>query len=152
MFDVFIGFAFMASATVANKYALSVLSLLLMVGLRMLCAGIILFCYYYRKTHRLKFSYFKHDLLILIGISLLTMLIPALFKAYALKNMLTSKAALIASLDPFVTALYAYFFWSEHLTKRKLGYSSGFFRYINSFALNIISREFINGLVHFFIS
>ena len=55
-----------------------------------------------------------------MGISFLTMLIPALFKAYALKNMLTSKAAFLASLDPFVTALYAYLFWSERLTKKKI--------------------------------
>lgn len=120
MFDVFLGFAFMASATVANKYALTALSLLLMVGLRMLCAGIILFLYYHKKSHRLTFGYFKHDLPILLGISLLTMLVPALFKAFALKHMLASKAAFIASLDPFVTALYSYFFWNEHLTKKKV--------------------------------
>ena len=120
MFDVFLGFAFMASATVANKYALTALSLLLMVGLRMLCAGVILFLYYHKKSHRLTFNYFKHDLVLLLGISLLTMLVPALFKAFALKHMLTSKAAFIASLDPFVTALYSYFFWGEHLTKKKV--------------------------------
>lgn len=120
MFDVFLGFAFMASATVANKYALTALSLLLMVGLRMLCAGIILYLYYRKKSHRLSFGYFKHDLPILLGISLLTMLVPALFKAFALKYMLASKAAFIASLDPFVTALYSYFFWGEHLTKKKV--------------------------------
>lgn len=120
MFDVFLGFAFMASATVANKYALTALSLLLMVGLRMLCAGIILYLYYRKKSHRLSFGYFKHDLPILLGISLLTMLVPALFKAFALKHMLASKAAFIASLDPFVTALYSYLFWGEHLTKKKV--------------------------------
>lgn len=120
MFDVFLGFAFMASATVANKYALTGLSLLLMVGLRMLCAGIILFWYYHKKSHRLTFNYFKHDLLLLLGISLLTMLVPALFKAFALKHMLASKAAFIASLDPFVTALYSYCFWGERLTKKKI--------------------------------
>lgn len=120
MFDVFLGFAFLASATVANKFALSSLSLSLMVGLRMLGAGVILLLYYRKSSHRLSFNYFRQDLLILLGISLLTMLIPALFKAYALKNMLTSKAAFLASLDPFVTALYAYLFWSERLTKKKI--------------------------------
>lgn len=120
MIDVFLGFAFLASSTVANKYALSALSLSLMVGLRMLGAGIVLFLLNHKKSHRLSFSYFKTDLLVLLGISLLTMLIPALFKAYALKNMLTSKAAFIASLDPFVTALYAYLFWNERLTKKKI--------------------------------
>ena len=137
MFDVFLGFAFMASATVANKYALSVLTPSLMVGLRMLIAGIILTLYYRRKSHRLSFAYFKHDILILLGISLLTMLVPALFKAYALKNMLSSKAAFLSSLDPFVTAIYAYCFWGEHLTKKKvvgiiLGFTGTFILLISS--------------------
>ena len=137
MFDVFLGFAFMASSTVANKYALSVLSPSLMVGLRMLCAGVILTLFYRRKSHRLSFAYFKDDILILLGISLLTMLVPALFKAYALKNMLSSKAAFLSSLDPFVTALYAYFFWNENLTKKKvigiiLGFAGTFILLISS--------------------
>src|ERR1700733_1271524 len=127
MFDVFLGFAFLASATVANKYALFVLSTSLMVGIRMLAAGLILFAFYYHKSHRLKFSYFKHDAVLLLGVTLLTMLVPALFKAYALKNMLSSKAAFLASLDPFVTAIYAFFFWSEKLTVKKIvGITLGF--------------------------
>ena len=120
MIDVFLGFAFLASATVANKYVLKVLSLSLVVGLRMLGAGIILFFYYRRKSHRLSFNYFKKDIWMLLGISLLTMLIPALFKAFALKYMYASKAAFLASLDPFVTALYSVFFWHERLTQKKI--------------------------------
>ncbi len=137
MFDVFLGFAFMASSTVANKYVLSVLTPTLVVGLRMLCAGIILTLMYRRKSHRLSFGYFKHDLSLLLGISLLTMLVPALFKAYALKNMDASKAAFFSSLDPFVTALYAYLFWNENLTKKKvigiiLGFTGTFILILSS--------------------
>jgi drug/metabolite transporter (DMT)-like permease len=139
MFEVFLGFAFMASATVANKYALSVLTTSLMVGIRMLFSGLILTFYYRRKSHRLSFAYFKHDMVTLLGISLLTMLVPALFKAYALKNMLSSKAAFLASLDPFVTAIYAYCFWSERLTKKKvigiiLGFTGTFILLLSSSA------------------
>lgn len=120
MIDVFIGFAFLATATIANKYALSVLSLSLMVGLRMLVSGVILFVWHRKKSDRLTINYIKHDFFKLLGISLLTMLIPALFKAYALKNMLASKAAFLASLDPFVTALYSYILLHERLTKKKI--------------------------------
>ena len=127
----------MASSTVANKYALSVLTPSLMVGLRMLCAGVILTLFYRRKSHRMSFAYFKDDLAVLVGISLLTMLVPALLKAFALKNMLSSKAAFLSSLDPFVTALYAYCFWHEHLTKKKvigiiLGFAGTFILLISS--------------------
>lgn len=127
MFDVFLGFAFLASATVANKYALSVLSLSLMVGLRMLGAGIILLIYNRQKNNRLSFAYIKQDLFALVGIALLTMLLPSLFKAYALKYMFASKASFFGSLDPFVTAVYAYFLFSERLSKKKiLGIIIGF--------------------------
>ena len=79
MFDVFLGFAFLASATVANKYALSVLSLSLMVGLRMLGAGIILLIYYRQKNNRLSFAYFKQDLFALVGHSIINHAITIAF-------------------------------------------------------------------------
>ena len=114
MFDVFLGFAFLASATVANKYALSVLSLFINGWFAHVRCRIILYDLLSSKNtspyiYLFQTRSFSTDW----HIALLTMLVPALFKAYALKNMLTSKAAFIASLDPFVTALYSYFFWNE---------------------------------------
>lgn len=120
MFDVFLGFAFLASATMANKYALYNLTPTFMVALRMLGAGLILFFYYRKKTHRLSFAYYKRDLPALLGISLLTLFIPSVCKAYALKNMLASKASFFGSLDPFVTAIYAYLFFKEILSFKKI--------------------------------
>ena len=120
MFDVFLGFAFLASATMANKYALFSLTPTFMVALRMLGAGLILFFYYRKSTHRLTFSYYKRDLPLLFGISLLTLFIPSLCKAYALQNMLASKASFFGSLDPFVTSIYAYLFFRETLSFKKI--------------------------------
>lgn len=127
MFDVFLGFAFLASATMANKYALYSLTPTFMVALRMLGAGLILFFYYRKSTHRLSFSYFKSDIPLLCGISLLTLFIPSVCKAYALQNMLASKASFFGSLDPFVTSIYAYLFFKERLSFKKiLGILLGF--------------------------
>ena len=120
MFDVFLGFAFLASATMANKYALYSLTPTFMVALRMLGAGVILFWYYHKSTHRLSFAYFKKDIPLLFGISLLTLFIPSLCKAYALQNMLASKASFFGSLDPFVTSIYAYLFFREKLSFKKI--------------------------------
>ncbi|GMU19290.1 MAG: hypothetical protein AMXMBFR12_04820 [Candidatus Babeliales bacterium] len=120
MFDVFLGFAFLASATMANKYALYSLTPTFMVALRMLGAGLILFFYYRKSTYRLSFAYFKKDLPLLMGISLLTLFIPSVCKAYALQNMLASKASFFGSLDPFVTSLYAYIFFRETLSFKKI--------------------------------
>lgn len=127
MFDVFLGFAFLASATMANKYALYSLTPTFMVALRMLGAGLILFFYYRKSTHRLSYSYFKKDIPLLLFISLLTLFIPSLCKAYALQNMLASKASFFGSLDPFVTSIYAYLFFREKLSIKKiLGILLGF--------------------------
>jgi len=120
MLDVFFCFALLASATIANAYCLKFLPIVLVAGLRMLVAGIILVFIFRKKSHRLKFEYFKSDLLVLFGISMLTMLVPALLKAYALKYLPTSKAAFIGSLDPFTTALYTYWFWHERLSIQKI--------------------------------
>lgn len=127
MFDVFLGFAFLASATMANKYALYSLTPTFMVALRMLGAGLILLFYYRKNTHRLSYAYFKKDLPILFGISLLTLFIPSVCKAYALQNMLASKASFFGSLDPFVTSIYAYIFFRETLSfKKVIGILLGF--------------------------
>lgn len=120
MLDVFFCFALLASATIANAYCLKFLPLIVVAGLRMLVAGVILVFIFRKKSERLKFSYFKSDLALLFGISMLTMLVPALLKAYALKYLATSKAAFFGSLDPFTTALYTYFFWHERLTVQKI--------------------------------
>ena len=71
------------------------LSLSLMVGLRMLGAGVILLLYYRKKSHRLTFV-ILNMISLFYWVSLCSLcLFPHLFKAYALKNMLTSKAAFI---------------------------------------------------------
>lgn len=120
MLDVFFCFALLASATMANAYCLRFLPLVIVAGLRMLVAGIILVIIFRKKSPRLKIAYLKQDIGLLLVISMLTMLIPALLKAYALKYLATSKAAFFGSLDPFVTAIYAYLFWNERLNIQKI--------------------------------
>jgi drug/metabolite transporter (DMT)-like permease len=127
MIKIFWGFALLASGIVANKIILLYVPPILSVALRMIIAGSILLAFALRRTHNLRWSYIKHDALALIGAGTLTTLVPAILKAYALKNMLSSKAAFLGSLDPFVTALYAYVFWKETLNWQKiLGIIVGF--------------------------
>jgi drug/metabolite transporter (DMT)-like permease len=49
----------------------------------------------------------------------MTMCLPSILKAYGFKYLVSSKAALIGSLDPFITSLYAYLLWGETLTVKK---------------------------------
>ena len=116
---VFLSYALLASGIVTNKILLQIVPPTLLVGIRMLAAGMILLATYFR-SHRLHWRYLKEDAYILTIITLFTTLIPALLKAFALKYLVASKAALIGSIDPFVTALYVWILWHEKLSLTKL--------------------------------
>ena len=121
MITLFLSFAFLASAISANKIILYALSPTLLVGIRMLSGGFLLFLYtLFHRRHRLKLSSIKQNFFTLLLITLITTLIPSQLKAYALQNMISSKMAFFGTLDPFITALYAYFFFAEKLTSKKL--------------------------------
>jgi len=120
MLLVFFGFALLASAIIANKFILFTLPPVLFVGLRMFLAGIILVTYRFHKNQRFTWSYIKQDAGILFAISVFTTLIPSILKAYALQNLYSYKATMLASLDPFVTAIYSYLIWHERLSWQKI--------------------------------
>ncbi len=120
IFAAILGFAAIASAIVVNKMVLQELPLVFYVGFRSFLAGSILYLYARRATHRFSREYLRVDLRALVFVAFLTTLIPTLLKAFAIKYMLVTKAALIGSLDPFMTALYAYVLFNEKLTRRKI--------------------------------
>lgn len=127
MIAIFLGFALLASAMIANKVALFSFPPILFVAVRMVGAGLILLAYQWRKSERLHWRYLKIDVAMLLAISLLTTLIPSIFKAHALKHMISAKFTLFGSIDPFITALYAYVLYRERLTwSRLLGMFIGF--------------------------
>jgi drug/metabolite transporter (DMT)-like permease len=116
---VFFGFALFASAISTNKVILSYISPALFVTLRMFCAGFFLLVYNGFKSPRLRTHYIKPDLFKLIIIASCTTFIPSLLKAYALQNLISSKAAFLGSLDPFITAFFAFFMYNERLSLQK---------------------------------
>lgn len=127
MIDIIGAYLLLASGIVANKYVLRYMAPDLLVGLRMTISGLFLMSLSIRTSPRLRWNHIKHDLGSLIGMSLGSTLIPALLKAYALSMMAASKQTLLGSIDPFITALYAYSIWDERLTARKLiGMTIGF--------------------------
>lgn len=116
MIDALIAFALLASAITANKIVLCAIPATYFVALRMLSAGFLLLIYYYSATEQ---RIVTKDLSKLCVIAAATTFIPSLLKAYALRELISSKAALLGALDPFVTALYAFVLWGEHLNKRQ---------------------------------
>lgn len=96
-------------------------------GLRMLISGLIILIInrksYFGGAFRRVLDHWKTFL----AITLFSNFIPTLCKAYAIQNMVSSKAAFIGSIDPFVTALYAYILYQERLSLKKwIGIFLGF--------------------------
>ena len=125
---IVVGFALLASAFTANKLLLYDLSPVFLVALRMTIPGLLLVGLYLKKRSvNLKWSHLIQDAKSLFIICVCTTFVPALLKAYALKHLVSSEAVLIGSLDPFITAIYAYFLFSERLTWPKFfGILTGF--------------------------
>lgn len=132
MIDILGAYIALAGGMVANKFVLRSMSPTLFVGIRMFVSGFLLFFISrYRasrnKTKRFCWRYIKADILTILFIATCTALIPALLKAYALPHMPASKYSLLGSIDPFVTAVYAYLLWREKLSWKKfLGIVIGF--------------------------
>lgn len=121
MLDVFIAFAALASGTLANKFLLKSISPDLFAGIRMFISGMLLFVSsVFRSSSRLRWAYVRADMVKLLLISFCASLVPAILKAYALTNLPASKYALWGSLDPFITAVYAYILWNERLSWKKI--------------------------------
>jgi drug/metabolite transporter (DMT)-like permease len=126
MIDMVIAYALLASGNVANKLLLKSISPELLVGIRMSVSGLLILLWSVRKSPRLRWSYIRNDIRILAVISIITTLLPALLKAFALTYMAPSKQMLLGSIDPFITAGYAYLLWREPLSWRKaLGITVG---------------------------
>lgn len=114
-----LGFALLASGITTNKILLTSLPVMYFVALRMLVAGSLMVGYHW-FFYGFKNENLKKDLWWILIISLATSFINSSLKAFALKNMPSAKAAFLGALDPFITALYAYFLWNERLSKTKI--------------------------------
>lgn len=127
MIDYILPFFFLASGITANKILLKTMSPGLLVGTRMFLAGIILLAVAFFHHGFTFWDKIKKHAWYLLFLAAFATFIPAILKAYALKHTLSSKVALIGSLDPFLTALYAYILFSEKLTLKKwIGIALGF--------------------------
>lgn len=127
MIDALVAFALLASAITANKIVLCVIPATFFVALRMLAAGILLIGYHWYTATLAPFNQIKKDILNLMAIAAAVTFITSFLKAYALRGMISSKAALIGSLDPFVTACYTYLLFNEKYSSRQwLGIVLGF--------------------------
>lgn len=116
---IFFCFMLLASGFFVNKLLLCTLSPSMLSGLRMLISGLILLVINRKAYREGILQRVAHHWKTFLAITLFSNFIPTLCKAYAIKNMTSSKAAFIGSVDPFVTALCAYVLCAERLTVKK---------------------------------
>jgi len=115
-----------ASTFIFGKLALSYCDPLFFIGVRMIIGGSLLLGYqYFFNRKQWKFSLRNSGLY--SQIILFHIFCAFVLEFWALKYVTASKACLIYNLSPFLTALYAYLFFSERLnTKKWLGLAVGF--------------------------
>ncbi len=115
-----IAFAFFASAISANKVILYALPPELLVGLRMAIASPLLAGYLYLREGKIfDWSVLRTFFSWIVVIALFTTFFPSNLKAYALAHMPSYKMAYFGTLDPFVAALFSYFWFNERLSWRQ---------------------------------
>lgn len=121
MLLAFLAFGLMASAISVNKILLYSMKPELLVGIRMSIAGALLGFYLLLRPHeRLGLKSLKKYIPQLLFIALFTTYFNSNLKAYALAHMASAKMAFFGMLDPFVTALYSFFFFKERLSVEKI--------------------------------
>ena len=109
---------FAATFTIGNA-AMQYISPEFFVGVRMGVAGLFIFGYWYIFGSKQTGS-FKKNLLNLLGYSLIGITASYLAEFWTYSNgMPSSRAGLINSFAPFITALISYFFLNEKLNKKK---------------------------------
>lgn len=115
-----------ASTFTLAKAAVAYMPPILFVGIRMVIAGTLLLSYvFWRRPHEWRFER-RHSKLF-AGIILLHIYAAYVFEFVALPCITSFKASLLYSISPFLTALVAFMFFKERMSKQKwLGLTIGF--------------------------
>lgn len=148
MVAIFFCFMLLASGFFVNKLILCTLSPSMLSGLRMLISGLIILVVNHKSYRSGTLKRVLEHWKTFLAITIFSNFIPTLLKAYAIQNMVSSKAAFIGSIDPFVTALYAYILCAERLTLKKwfgilLGFAGALLLTTISSPMEVTLRTFV---------
>lgn len=119
LFYILLTFSLLAAGITINKYVLEYFTPVWFVAFRMACAGAILLFYNRKTWDETTKKRLRQDVWLIVLIAVCTTFVPTWLKAFGLKYMSAAKTTLLGSIDPFITALYAYILFGEHLTWRK---------------------------------
>ena len=104
MLNIFFCYVLLASGFFVNKLILSTLSPSMLSGIRMLVSGLIIFVINWRSYANGGLEKFRIHWKTFLAVTVFTNFLPTLLKAYGNKNLISSKASFLGSIDPFVTA------------------------------------------------
>lgn len=118
MIAVFILYMLFASTFTFGKMALNYCDPIFFIAVRMLVGGTLLlgYCYFF---NRVQWRWAKKDSWAYLQLMLFHIYCAFVLEFWALQYVNAAKACLIYNLSPFITALYAYFLFSERLTTQK---------------------------------
>lgn len=126
MFLLILLYMLFASTFTIGKLALAYTAPILFIGMRMLIGGLLLLSYVY-VVDRKAFNIERAGITRLCKISFFQYYAAFILEFIGLANMSSAKVSLFWNLSPFVTALLAYGFYGESLSKKKiLGLIIGF--------------------------
>lgn len=131
MLLVFLLYALFASVFTICKVALQVTEPLFLIGSRMVIAGALLLAYQY-YYHPLSFTKIKRqDWIKLTKLAAFNIYLTNACEFWGLQYLSSFKTCFIYSFSPFLSALFSYFLFSEHLSKKKwLGLGVGFLGFL----------------------
>lgn len=145
MLDVLLLYVICASTFTISKAALQSAEPLFFTGVRMIIAGAFLLVYEGYRGRRITGIYMRH-----IGLFVQIVLVY-IYAAYvldilALQHMSSAKGCLFYNLSPFVSALFSYWFFAEHMTIKKwVGLVIGFVSFIPVVMTHASSEVAISG-------
>lgn len=153
MLLLILGFILYASSNAVNKYMLEFMPVSAFIAFKLCFSATLYLLIFWQKIVSKNFlQKIYNQKFKLLTISLIGTCLPYFLKMYSFKFLKLSHALLIGSIDPFVTALYAHFLFSERLTRQKviattLGISAiGILFYMNFLEL-LENHYFVYGVI-----
>ena len=145
MWQIFLLNAVCGSTYTISKILLGYATPIMLMALRMCLGGTVLLSYYYYRHGfpRIRRSAWS----ILFAIAFLGIYVSFICEFSALQYISAAKTALLFNLTPFITALFAYFYFTERMTTRKIvGLLIGFLGFIPIMISQQSNEDLLGGL------
>lgn len=145
MFEVLLLYALCASSFTISKAVLAYSAPIFFVAVRMIIAGALLLGFVYLRNINMKIK--REDLGLFTAIVMFHIYLAYVFDLWSLQFVSSFKSSFFFNLSPFITALLAYFFLGESMTRNKwLGLVIGFIGFLPMLLRDVPTEEVVGSL------